>query len=173
MDLAERLEAVNTTIDSLSLTANNSLAQLMQDQNTILSAWTELVRLNQTAEGVISNFTEAAVMIDPITNLISGINDTYLMLRNNLTALDMQADRLAIQLSMAMERAGNVSDDANSANTSLSSLLAEVEERGREAAYLFTLIGMLNESIQSLEMAADEANSRANTLMVRDEIQPQ
>ena len=166
IDLAAQLNSVNTTVTYLSLMANNSLEQLMLDQYTINSAWTELVTLNQTAEDLLVNFTNGTSMIDPTLGIIADINETYLMLRNNLTMLDMQADRLAYQLSVAMQRTGNLSRNVESANMSLVGLLVEVEERGREAAQLLTLLAMLNDSIQSLETAAVEAHTRANALMV-------
>ena len=52
-----------------------------------------------------------------------------MIFRQNLTELDMQADRLARELDSLTTRADNVSMDALSLNESFAAYLAEVERR--------------------------------------------
>ena len=167
MALDRRLLDLNATVAALSLAANQSLAQLLADQDRIYAAWEELQMLDSEVEGIEGNFTEGEATVEPILVLIDSANETYMIFRQNLTELDMQADRLARELDSLTTRADNVSMDALSLNESFAVYLAEVERRRVEITELMALVRVLNDSVLSVERAAEEAERTAKYLMVR------
>lgn len=167
MQVERELLALNSTVASLSRIANQSLAQLSRDLVTINTSWNAIEMLNLEAREILANLTEGESMLEPILTLIDSVNVTHMELRRNLTDLDMRADRLASQLATLAERAGNVSSGSSLVNRSLVGLLEDVQRRGVEVANLFVLVQALNRSVLSLEMAASEAESRVNNLVVR------
>lgn len=167
MQVERELLALNSTVASLSRIANQSLAQLSRDLETINTSWNAIEMLNLEAREILANLTEGESMLEPILTLIDSVNVTHMELRRNLTDLDMRADRLASQLATLAERAGNVSSGSSLVNRSLVGLLEDVQRRGVEVANLFVLVQALNRSVLSLEMAASEAESRVNNLVVR------
>lgn len=165
-DLESRLLQLNSTATLLRSMANQSLAQLFRDQETIYTAWNAILTLNATVESILSNLTEGMATLEPIVMLLDGINATHQILRRNLTDLDMRADRLGVRLSRSTERADSLSEGLSMANSSLVSLSEEVGRRKEEVTRLLTLVQTLNESMQSLTSVADEAENSANDLMV-------
>lgn len=168
MDLEQHLLALNTSVAMLSLVANQSLARLLEDQERIYAAWDDIQMLDSDLEGILVNFTEGEATVEPIEALISSANETYRMLRQNLTILDVQADRLARQLNGLVARADNASVEAALLDDNFAAFSEEVEWRRMEVVDLLALAQVLNDSVLSLELAAAEAQTSASNLMVRD-----
>ena len=168
MDLERQLLRLNTTVASLSLAANQSLAQLLRDQARIHTAWAELERLDSEAGRILANLTEGEAMVPNIKGLVEDANVTYQMLRRNLTDLDVRADRLARQLDVLAGRDRNLSEGIDAVNMSLASFSVEVGERRVEIENLLALARNLTDSVLSLEQAAEEAETSASNLVVRN-----
>ena len=167
MDLQRELSSLNSTVANLGSLANQSFAQILLDEQTFYNALNGIETANSTAERIMETLREEEARIVFVFDLISSINTAYMMLRNNFTFLDVEADRLTSLLNSVSERADNATADLVSANETLENFSEEVGRRQTEVINLLSLVRTLNDSVQSLEVASYEARSNASDLMVR------
>ena len=165
-DLLLELLMLNSTIAGEYSTANRTLMLLRREQQTIKDTWTELNSLNASAQDILENLTIANGNTAEAEMLLQEFNEKYDLLRRNLSSLAVHFDMLRRRFYAINETATNASLSLDSAESSFSDLVREVNMTTGEAnVALFTAM-QLNSTINTTEIAVEMTLARVNDLLV-------
>jgi len=164
--LRARLDFLNATVFTLSDQANSSIAQLRDDQRAACEARATFDVLNSTALDLIARFQQVDRNASTVLNFVSRRNITFMGLRRNLSQVDMAAMRLGQMVSMVVGQAGNVTVQLERANRTSADAMRELHRREGELMKLREYVQTYESTVNSLEMAANNALETVDQLQV-------
>lgn len=165
-ELLSELLALNSTIAGDYMRANETFKLLRQDHEIIKVTWMELNTLNESAQELLVNLTDARANTDEAAMLLADFNDRYYLLKRNLTLLAVRLDMLRRRFLTVEERVSNASVPLDNAEADFNHLVMEVDERLKEENKTLATAVQLNITVNSTEATAQMTLERVNELLV-------
>ena len=165
-ELTSQLSIVNSTIAREYYTANRTVALLLEEQQMITDIWEELNMLNALAQELFINLTLARNSTEEAEILVQRFNETYTLLRRNLSSLAVRYDMLSSQLLVINQIASNASMSLDNAEVDFDSLVTEVNTSIAAANSALLKAIQLNSTINATQAAAQMTLENVDRLMV-------
>lgn len=171
-ELLSQLLMVNSTIAGEYFRANRTISLLLQEQQMISNAWIKLNLLNMTAQELLDNLTIARDDTEEAAILVQRFDETYNLLRGNLSVLAVRYDMLRQRLLLINQTVANASVTVDDAGVSFGTLVTEIDTRIDEANMTLGIAVQLNSTINATQVAAQMTLDSANRLLVSFSIYP-
>lgn len=165
-ELMSQLSAINSTIASHLYTANRTTALILEEQQIIIDIWGELNMLDELAQELFVNLTLARNSTEETEILVQRFNESYTLLRRNLSSLAVHNSTLSDQVLLLNQITSNASMYLENAEADFYSLVTDVNASVAVAnSVLLTAID-LNTTISETQSAAQMTLDSVNRLLV-------
>ena len=165
-ELQNLIYAYNSSIGVIVGNANASFDMLSAIQVGIISVWQELDNLQSQVQQYITQLAEAENETAGLDQELAEIQSTYYLLRTNLSYLDSRANQLQAEINTLTTLLLNISAELQSSYDRVVALRNDVNERLNQTIVSSDLARQLNQTVRDALEAVENANSRAQQLLV-------
>jgi hypothetical protein len=165
-ELVSQLSAINSTIARHFYTANRTTALILEEQQMIMDIWEELNMLDEVAQELSVNLTLARNSTEEAEVLVQRLNESYTLLRRNLSSLAVRYSTLSNQVLLINQIASNATMFLENAEADFDSLVTEVDASAAVANSVQLKAIQLNSTISETQEAAHMTLDSVNKLLV-------
>ena len=165
-DLLAWMSAINSTIAQYLYTANRTTALITEEQQMITNIWGELNMLDELAQELLVNLTFARNGTEEAEVLVQVFNETFILLRSNLSSLAVCYDMLNNQILLTNQITSNSSMLLENAEADFISIVTNVNTSVTLANSVLLMAIELNTTINETQVAAQMTLDSLNSLLV-------
>ena len=165
-DLLAWMSAINSTIAQYLYTANRTTALITEEQQMITNIWGELNMLDELAQELLVNLTFARNGTEEAEVLVQVFNETFILLRSNLSSLAVCYDMLNNQILLTNQITSNSSMLLENAEADFISIVTNVNTSVTLANLVLLMAIELNTTINETQVAAQMTLDSLNSLLV-------